>query len=137
MSDPVSERRLLDAGLTKNVTLPNAATVKNTAGIDLGQTTPFPITEAFHVKVSTSVATGANNKNITVKIQDSADNSTFANIAALGALTVTDANGAGFPAGSLTVSLPASTRRYIRGSATGEANGGNAADGTLTVDLLF
>jgi hypothetical protein len=137
MADPVSERRFKDAALTANVTLPNAATVKNTAGIDLGQTTPFPIQESFHVKLSTSVATGANNKNITIKVQDSADNTTFANIAELGSLVVTDANGAGFPVGSLTVTLPPATRRYIRASATGEANGGNAADGTLTVDLLF
>ncbi len=137
MSDPVSERRIKDASLTKTVTLPNAATVKNTAGVDLGKTLPFPITEAFHVKLSTSVATGANNKNITVKLQDSADNSTFANIAEIAALTVTDANGAGFPTGTITVALPPDTRRYIRGSATGEANGGDASDGTLTVELLF
>jgi len=137
MADPVSERRLQDASLASNVTLPNAATVKNTSGIDLGQATPFPITEAFHVKLSTSTANGANNKNITIRIQDSADNTTFTNIAEIGALTVTDANGAGYPAGSLTVSLPPATRRYVRGQATGEANGGNAANGTLTVSFLF
>lgn len=137
MSDPVSSRLRQDAALNANVTLPNAATVKNTAGVDLGKTLPFPLTESFHVKLSTSVATGANNKNITVVMQDSADNTTFANISATGALTVTDANGGGYPAGSITVSLPPATRRYIRGSATGEANGGNAADGTLTVTLLF
>ena len=137
MSDPVSERVLQDASLNANVALPNAATVKNTAGVDLGKTLPFPLQEGFHVKLATSTATGANNKNITVKVQDSADNTTFANIAACAALTVTDNNGAGYPAGSLTVTLPPVTRRYIRGSATGEANGGNAADGTLTVTLLF
>ena len=137
MAEPISERRLQDASLSKNVALPSGATTANTNAIDLGQATPFPITEAFHVKLSSSVANGANNKNITIKLQDSADNSTFANISALGALTVTDNNGAGYPAGSLTVSLPSSTRRYVRGQATGEANGGNAANGTLTVDFLF
>jgi hypothetical protein len=137
MSEPVTERRFQDTALATNVALPNAATVKNTAGIDLGKTTPFPITEKFYVKLATGVATGANNKNITIKMQDSADNTTFANISAVGALTVTDANGGGYPAASLTVGLPPATRRYIRASATGEANGGNAADGTLTVTLLF
>ena len=137
MANPVSERRILDAALTKNVTLPNAATVKNTAGIDLGKTAPFPIGEHCVVKLTTTTGNGANNKNITVKLQDSADNTTFANIAALGALTVTDANGAGYPAGSLTVTLPSTVRRYVRGSATGEANGGDASNGTLTVDFLF
>lgn len=137
MADPVSERRFIDAALTKNVALPSGATTANTNAIDLGQATPFPITEAFHVKLSTTAGNGANNKNITIKVQDSADNSSFANIAALGALTLTDNNGAGYAAGSLTVSLPVGTRRYVRAQATGEANGGNAANGTLTVDFLF
>jgi hypothetical protein len=137
MAETVSERRLQDASLSKNVALPTGAATANTTGIDLGQATPFPVTEAFHAKISTTAAAGANNKNIVIKLQDSADNSTFANIAALGALTVTDANGAGFPAGSLTVSLPPSTRRYVRGQATSEANGGASNNGTLTVDFLF
>ena len=137
MANPVTERRFQDASLNANVALPNAATVFNTAAVDLGKTTPFPITEKFYVTLATTTATGANNKNITVKMQDSADNVTFANIAALGSLMVTDNNGAGSPAGSLTVQLPPTTRRYIRGSATGEANGGNAANGTLSVSLLF
>ena len=132
MANPVTERRFQDASLNANVALPNAATVFNTAAVDLGKTTPFPITEKFYVTLATTTATGANNKNITVKMQDSADNVTFANIAALGSLMVTDNNGAGYP-----VQLPPTTRRYIRGSATGEANGGNAANGTLSVSLLF
>jgi hypothetical protein len=137
MSDPVSERRLQDESLTKTVALPNAATTANTNSVDLGKALPFPITESFHVKLSTEAATGANNKNITVRLQDSADNTTFANIAELGALTVTDANGAGYPVGTLTVQLPPDTRRYLRAQATGEANGGNASDGDLTVSFLF
>jgi hypothetical protein len=133
----INERRLLDASLKKTVALPTGAATANTNSVDLGQATPFPITEAFHVKISTSVAAGANNKNITVRVQDSADNETFANIAAVGALTVTDANGAGFPAGSLIVSLPPSTKRYVRAQATSEANGGASNNGALTVDFLF
>lgn len=133
----INERRLLDASLNESVALPTGAATANTNSVDLGQATPFPITESFHVKLTTSTAAGANNKNITVRVQDSADNSTFANIAAIGALTVTDANGAGFSAGTLTVSLPPTTRRYVRAQATSEANGGASNNGTLTVDFLF
>lgn len=132
-----SERRLQDASVNKSVALPSGATTANTNSVDLGDAAPFPITESFHVKLSTTAATGANNKNITIKLQDSADNSSFANIAELGALTLTDNNGAGYSAGTLTVQLPPDTRRYVRAQATGEANGGNAADGTLTVAFLF
>jgi len=134
---PLTERGRQDALLNANVALPNAATTANTNAVDLGKVAPFPIQESFYIKLTTTTGNGANNKNITVKLQDSADNTTFANIAALGSLMVTDNNGAGFPAASLSVQLPPDVRRYIRGQATGEANGGNAANGTLTVALLF
>jgi hypothetical protein len=137
MPDPVSERRLQDAQINKSVALPSGATTANTTSVDLGKTLPFPITESFHARLSTTTAAGANNRNITVRFQDSADNITFANIAKLGALTVTDANGAGYPVGTFTVQLPPDTRRYVRGQATGEANGGNSANGSLTVSFLF
>lgn len=133
----INERRLQDDSLNKSVALPSGATTANTNVIDLGQATPFPITDSFHVKLSTTAATGANNKNITIKVQDSADNSSFANIAEIGSLVLTDNNAAGYSADDITVQLPPSTRRYVRAQATGEANGGNAADGTLSIDFLF
>jgi hypothetical protein len=137
MADPISERRLKDAELTRTAALPNAGNTTTTNSVDLGKTKPFPVQDGFHVKLSTTTGNGANNKNITVRVQDSADNSTFANITALGSLVVTDAAGDGYPAGSLTVALPPGTRRYVRAAATGEANGGNAANGSLTVEFLF
>ena len=137
MANPVSERRFKDASLSNSVALPVGATTANTTAVDLGKTLPFPITEKFVAKVTTTAASGANNKNITVRLQDSADNTTFANIAEISALTLTDNNGAGYSAGELAVSLPPDTRRYIRAQATGEANGGTASNGALTVDLLF
>lgn len=135
----MSTRNLKDANLKQTVALPNAANTVNTNGIDLGATTPFPTTEKFAVRLTIGTATGANNKNINAVIQDSADNSTFANIAGLGApiKRSVDNNGAGHTESSIDVQLPPGTRRYIRASATGEANGGNSADGNLTVELLF
>ena len=138
MADPVSERRLKDTDLTVNVALPNAANTVNTTAIDLGSNTPYSVTEGFHVKLSTSTATGANNKNINIRLAHSNEsNANFTNIAELGLFQVVDNNGAGFSAGSMTVQLPPGVKRYVRGTALGEANGGNAANGTLTVQLMF
>lgn len=127
-----------DQQLQKTVALPNAANTVNTAGIDLGAT-PYPAaTKAVEVRLSSGQSTGANSKNINTVLQDSADNTTFANIAGLGApLQVIAGNAANFPAASINVALPPVTRRYIRASATGEANGGNAADGSLTLKVLL
>lgn len=138
MADPVSERRLKDSDLTVNIALPNAANTVNTNVIDLGSNTPYSVTEGFHVKLSTTTATGANNKNINIRLAHSNEsNANFTNITELGLFQVVDNNGAGFSAGSMTVQLPPGVKRYVRGTALGEANGGNAADGTLTVQLMF
>jgi hypothetical protein len=37
----------------------------------------------------------------------------------------------------VTLSLPPNIRRYIRATALGEANGGDASNGTFTIKLLF
>lgn len=136
MSDPVSERRFKDASLTKTIALPSGAATAATASIDLGKTKPFPITEKFHCKLTTTAATGVNDKTIVLSLQDSANNSSFAAIAGTGTLTIVAASSA-YAAGSLTVSLSPGTRRYIRAVAVGESGGGNASDGDLTLDLLF
>lgn len=136
---PVNTRAVRDINYIANIAMPNAANTVNTAGLDLIQATPYPTTEYVIAQILTSAGNGANNKNVNVVIQDSADNVTFANIALFAApiLTVTDNNGGGYPVGSANVLLPPSARRYIRAQATGEANGGNAANGTLTFQLLF
>ena len=132
-------RRLADADKSVNVALPNAANTVNTNSIDLEQVSPYPTTEAFQVRIQISAATGANSKNINARIQDSADNSNWTNVAVLGnpILTAVDNANAGFTATEVYVQLPPSIRRYIRVQATGEANGGNAADGTVTATLVF
>lgn len=125
-----------DLTLQANIALPNAANTVNTNGIDLGAT-PYPAaTKKIEVQILTTQSTGANSKNINVTLQDSADNSTFAAIPELAAKVIAG-NAANFPAASDVYALPPTVRRYIRASALGEANGGNASDGTLTIALLF
>jgi hypothetical protein len=134
----MSTRRIEDAELRVTQALPSGAANTVTAPLDLQASAPFPITESFQVSLATTAATGANNKNISIAIQESDEsNANFANIATLAAVTVTDNNGAGYPAAAATFALPGTVKRYVRAIAQGEANGGNAADGAMTVKLLF
>lgn len=130
-------RNIADAGLKVTFTLPNAANTVNSNYIDLGSTTPYPVTENILVRLSGTVATAANSKNINYTFQHSADTnvSNFTNIGAL-ATKVVAGNSANAPAFTHNVALPPDTKRYLRVIATGEANGGNSADGTGTLQIL-
>lgn len=138
MALPENNRRLADASLRVTAALPNAAATVNTNSIDLGVARPFPIGDHLTVQIKTTAATGANAKNLSIVLQDSDDGSSFANIPTLGAPTVVIAedNGA-YAATTANIALPPEARRYIRASVTGEADGGNASDGSLTLQLVF
>ena len=131
MASPDNQRRLKDANLIVTGTLPNAA---NTT-----VATPYATTEKFHVRIEVGTATGANNKNVNIRLQDSADNSSFANVALVAnpVLRSVDANNAGHSASNSIIQLPPNMRRYIRLAALGEANGGDSSDGTMTMSLMF
>lgn len=123
-----------DADLVKSIALPNAAATVVTAGVDVGagNATIDPVGSEAEVNLVTTLATGVDTKIITCKLQDSADNVTFADIAGLGTRTITAASSA-YAASTFKFRLPPHTRRYVRGSATGESGGGNASDGTLSL----
>lgn len=125
-----------DALLTSNsAALPNAGNSVNTSVIDLGAAKPFPTTGRVTAQLVSTQSTGANSKNINFVIADSSDNITFTNIAVL-ATKVLAGNAANFPAATTNYALPPSTNRYLRARAVGEANGGDASDGTFTLKIL-
>jgi hypothetical protein len=133
-----SSRRSRDANLSTNIALPIAANTVTTTGLDLGEAAPYPISESISARITIDTATGANSKNVNAVFQDSADNSSFTNIASLAApLLVASGNAANVIGKNIVFQMPLEIRRYVRASATGEANGGNAADGKLTLALLF
>jgi hypothetical protein len=136
MSD---SRTRTDALTTVSATLPNAANTVNTNGVDLGAVRPFPLTESVQVKLSLTAATGANNKNINIRLMDSADNSSFTNVAVVAnpVLRSTDDADNGHSAANVIISMPRAIRRYVRATALGEADGGDSSDGTFAITLLF
>lgn len=144
---PVNSRNVKDTNFIVTTALPNAANTVNTNGIDFwaggnppSGSVPYATTQYVNAFVGiTAAGNGANNKNINVVLQDSADNSNWTNLFQPGNVIFqkADANGGGFLVSNTILQFPPSVRRYVRAQATGEANGGNAANGTLTFQLLF
>ncbi len=146
--NPFNSRILVDGNYIVNVALPNAANTVNTNALNLQVPVPYPTTETINFQVLTSLATGANTKNINVVIQHTAantdgtaDNGNWTNIPQLAApFLVIAGNATKFPAytdNNGIFKLPPNCKQYVRAQATGEANGGNASDGTMTLQCLF
>jgi hypothetical protein len=135
------KRQFKDASLKVTKALPLAANTATTNVIDLGTTAPFPISEKFAVRITIDTATGANSKNVNavLKATNEANGANAVNIAGLGApILVAAGNAANVIGANVEVQLPPNlNKRYILAAATGEANGGDASDGNLTVELLF
>lgn len=129
---------ITDAGLKVTATLPNAANTVNSNAIDLGQTTPFPITEKISVKISHTTATSANTLNMNIRLMESAEESAnFTNVAQLAnPILRTTGVSTSYAAANVVIALPPNVKRYIRATALGEANGGNASDGTFSIEVL-
>lgn len=131
-----TSRTRVDKLLTVAQALPAANANNSSAGIDLAQVTAFPINESIDFKVSVPATEDLEDtKTITLKIQDSADNSTFADIASLATLVVT-ATASGGAATSRTVKLPGSTKRYVRVNAAVAADGGDNTAVSYTSQIL-
>ncbi len=129
-------RTIQDADLTKSIALPNAANTVNTNSIDLGTVTPFPTSERFGVRIVTTAGTAANDKNITIVLQGSSEAAAnFTNISGLSTTLINEGSSL-YAATTADYALPPGfAKRYIRASATGEANGGDASNGTLSIKV--
>lgn len=127
-------RVLIDSEKLVLRALPAQNTNVNSTSIDFG-TPPAP--EAMELRVSVPATPSlASGQTFTVKFQDSADNSTFADIAELSSLVVTGAGGGG-PAASRDVNLPASARRYVRVNIAASATAGDNTAVSATLAPLF
>jgi hypothetical protein len=136
-----STRAIQDSllAVTSNFNVAGATTSTN--AIDLGQATAFPVNEQITVQVSTVVATGANNKNVNIALQDSnvntAANFTNVTVGSLPVVVIIPEVSATYAATNVNIALPPGTRQFIRLKANTEASGGNASDGTYTLKVLF
>lgn len=127
-----------DAKLIRAQALPAADAANSTASIDLGAK-PWPTTETVHVQVSIPATPAlVEAKTITLTIEDSADDSSFAAVTGLSTLVVTGAaEAAGGAAAVRKVILPPGVRRYLRATAAVEDAGGVNTGVSYTLELIF
>lgn len=132
------DRNLQDAALKVTKALPAANANNATDAIDLTVTAPGVSVENIDLVVTVpATASLADTKSHTLKVQDSADNSTFADVSLLATQTRTGAGGAGAAASTYRWKLPPSIRRYVRIYQAVEASGGDNTAVSITAGLRF
>ena len=126
-----------DAALTTTKACPVAGANHNTATLDLKSTTAGAFADSVEVEiVIPALPSLADGKTLTVKLQDSADNSSYTDIPELAAFVVTGVSTNGSAAATRTVRLPSTTKRYLQANLAVATGGGNNTDKSVTVSLL-
>lgn len=133
-----NKRTLQDANLIRSVALPAAGATAYTAVLDTGNLTPGRIS-CVELLLSTSAALAnlVDTKNITLTLQDSADNVTFNAAADLPSYAATGAGGIGAAAIAAQVKLPIYVNRYLRLKVVTDAAAGDNTAVSASLALVF
>lgn len=127
-------RSIQDGALIQAVALPAAGASAVTGGIDLGTGPHVGLIEGRLSLPATPAL--VDTKTISVTIEDSADNITFAAVPELSALVITGAGGVGAAAALRDFRFPGGVRRYVRASAAVQAAGGSNVAVALSFSIL-
>lgn len=129
-------RAIKDATFVKAKALPAAGANNNTATFDLGP--GGYVAEEIEVEIAIpTLADLEDDKTVTIKVQDSADDSSYATVDPLIQTSVVGAGGAGSAAKTVKFRLPAGVRRYIQFNQAVESAGGTLTAVSVTYSLLF
>lgn len=129
-------KTLCDLLLDVSRALPAQNTNANSTAIDLKQALPDSLPEHFEFQISVPATTTATGQTITITIQDSADNSTFATVEQLEPLLLTGASNVT----ALTTRnfrLPSDVKRYVRVNIAMSATTGDQTAITAGIRLVF
>ena len=125
-----------DADLTKSAALPAAAGSVALTALDLGAGDAFLADCELEITTEACDDTAApDTSTLKINVEDSADNTTFATLAAeLASLTA--AASAGFAAQTLRFRIPSNAGRYIRAKAITAASVSDCSGSDLAMKLL-
>lgn len=133
MSNNFNERNLADAASQVTRALPAAAANVTSSGIYLGGDGPHK--ERLKVRVELPVNTVlVATKLLTITLQDSADNSSFAAAAPAQSFVIT--GNTGFPAQDVYFDINNSIRDYVAVNFAVETGGGNNTTTTATISVV-
>jgi len=128
-------KSLRDLLLDVSRALPAQNNNGNSTAIDLKQVLPDSLPEHFEFQISVPATTTATGQTITITIQDSADNSTFATVEQLEPLLLTGASNVT----ALTTRnfrLPSDVKRYVRVNIAMSATTGDQTAITAGIRLV-
>ena len=135
---PTNSRTVVDANYQVSRALPASATTVYSSSLDLGDVVsgiPYATTETVNVTITAPALTNGqmSSNTITYTVQDSADNSSFADTILTKAYT---GAGSGMSAATITFKLQPGCRRYIRLSVT-NSGASDASASTSYLQLAF
>jgi hypothetical protein len=131
-------RSIRDAALQVTKACPAAGANHNTPTLDLGSTNPGVTAEHFELEIAIpALPSLAADKTLTVKLQESADDTTYTDIAELASLVVTGVSTSGSAAATRTVRLPSTVKRYLQANLAVASSGGDNTAKSVTITPLF
>jgi hypothetical protein len=138
MSNPIqgATRTIRDKDLEVETAIPAADSNADSNSLDLGGFSIAALEETEMKIEVPALGSLADSTSVTVTVQDSADDSTFATVDELSTLVVTGSGGTGSAADSLKVRLPSTTRRYLNVNIASDASSGDNTGSNVTFRLL-
>lgn len=134
----MSTRLLRDAALSVTKAFPAASANHNTPTIDLGAALDAVLERIELELVLPALANNIDTAHgITAKFQDSADNSSYADITTLATVSLAGVTTSGSVLKTTVVKLPSHTRRYVQANLAASSGAGNNTAASATLALLL
>jgi len=131
-----SLRGIRDAKNSVTKALPAANATNQSGTIDLGPGPYHPEGLMLEIAIPALANNIDSTKSVTIKLQDSADDITYADVDALISTTVAGVASTGSAAKTVTIHLPPNVRRYIQFNQAVVTGGGDNTASSVTYSLL-